>query len=60
MGEYEIVVPLTEDEAVVEKRPEVKEEIRLRKDVVQEEELVKEDVCRVEVEIEEETERRTR
>lgn len=54
------MVPLTEDEAVVEKRPEVKEETRLREDVVQEEELVKEDVCRVEVEIEEETERRTR
>ncbi len=54
------MVPLTEDEAVVEKRPEVKEEIRLRKDVIQEGELVKEDVCREEVEIEAETERRTR
>ena len=60
IGEDEIVVPVTEEEVVVEKRPEVKEEIHLHKDVVQEEEVVEEDVRREEVEIEDETERRTR
>ena len=60
IGEDEIVVPVTEEEVVVEKRPEVKEEIRLRKDVVQEEEVVEEGVRREEVEIEDDTERRAR
>jgi len=47
IGEDEIVVPVTEEEVVVEKRPEVKEQI------------AEEDVRREEVEIEDETERRT-
>ncbi len=58
IGEDEIVMPVTEEEVVVEKRPEVKEEIRVRKDVVHDEELVEEDVRREEVEIDDQTERR--
>jgi uncharacterized protein (TIGR02271 family) len=57
IGEGEIVMPVTEEEVVVEKRPEVKEEITIRKDVVQDEELVEEDVRREEVDIEDATER---
>jgi stress response protein YsnF len=45
---------------VVEKRPEVKEEIRVRKDAVQDEELVEEDVRREEVDIEDQSEQRGR
>jgi uncharacterized protein (TIGR02271 family) len=59
IGEDEVSVPVTEEEVVVEKRPEVKEEIRIRKDVVEEEELVEEDVRREEIDIEDQTERRT-
>src|SRR5919202_1393977 len=58
IGEDEVFMPVTEEEVVVEKRPEVKEEIRVRKDVVQEEELVEEDVRREEVDIDDQTERR--
>ncbi len=57
IGDEEIEVPVVEEEVVVEKRPEVKEEIRLRKDVVEEEELVEEYVRREEVDIEDHTER---
>src|SRR5215213_8086491 len=46
IGEGEIVMPVTEEEVVVEKRPEVKEEIRIRKDVVHDKEVVEEDVRR--------------
>ncbi len=60
IGADEIVVPVTEEEVVVEKRSEVKKEIRPPKDVTQEEEIVEEYVRREEVEIEDETERRTR
>jgi uncharacterized protein (TIGR02271 family) len=58
IGEDEISVPVVEEEVVVEKRPEVKEEIRLRKDSVQEEELVEEDVRREEVDVDDHTNRR--
>src|SRR5215212_7500478 len=58
IGEDEVYMPVTEEEVVVEKRPEVKEEIRVRKDVSQEEEVVEEDVRREEVEIDDQTERR--
>src|ERR671910_1429047 len=58
IGEDEVVMPVTEDEVVVEKRLVVKEEIRVRKDAVQDEEVVEEDVRREEVEVEDETERR--
>ena len=54
IGEDEIVVPLIEEEIVVEKRPVVKEEIRIRKDVVEDTEVVEEDVRREEIDIDDE------
>jgi uncharacterized protein (TIGR02271 family) len=60
IGEEEIRVPLTEEEVVTEKRPVVKEEVRLRKDVVEDTEVVEEDVRREEVDVEDQTERRNR
>jgi uncharacterized protein (TIGR02271 family) len=58
IGDDEVVVPVTEEEVVVEKRPVVKEEVRVRKDVVEDTEVVEEDVRREEVEVEDDTERR--
>jgi len=58
IGEDEVVVPVTEEEVVVEKRPVAKEEVRIRKDVVEDTEVVEEDVRREEVEVEDDTERR--
>jgi uncharacterized protein (TIGR02271 family) len=58
IGEDEVVVPVTEEEVVVHKRPVLKEEVRIRKDVVEDTEVVEEDVRREEVEVEDETERR--
>jgi uncharacterized protein (TIGR02271 family) len=58
IGDDEVVVPVTEEEVVVEKRPVVKEEVRIRKDVVEDTETVEEDVRREEVEVEDNTERR--
>src|SRR5215208_6755586 len=55
IGEDEVVMPVTEEEVVTEKRPVVKEEIRVRKDVVEGEEVVEEDVRREEVDIEDAT-----
>jgi uncharacterized protein (TIGR02271 family) len=55
IGEEEISVPLTEEEVVVEKRPVVKEEVRIRKDVVEDTEVVEEDVRREEVEVDDQT-----
>ena len=43
---------------MVGKRPVVKEEVRVRKDVVEGTEVVEEDVRREEIEVEEETRRR--
>src|SRR5215207_4865670 len=57
IGEDEISMPVVEEEVVVDKRPVVKEEIRVRKDVVQDEELVEEYVRREEVDIEDQTHR---
>jgi uncharacterized protein (TIGR02271 family) len=57
IGEEELSVPVTEEEVVVEKRPVVKEEVRVRKDVVEDTETVEEDVRREEVEVEDDTER---
>jgi uncharacterized protein (TIGR02271 family) len=51
ISEDEIVVPIVEEEVVVEKRPVVKEEIRIRKDVVEETEIVEEDVRREEIDV---------
>jgi uncharacterized protein (TIGR02271 family) len=55
IGDDEIRVPVVEEEIVVEKRPVVKEELRIRKDVVEDEEIVEEDVRKEEVEIDDET-----
>jgi uncharacterized protein (TIGR02271 family) len=55
IGEDEVRVPLTEEEVVVEKRPVAKEEVRIRKDVVEDTEVVEEDVRREEVDIDDQT-----
>ena len=60
IGEDEFVVPFMEEEVVVEKRPVVKEEIRLRKEVVEDEEVVERDVRKEEIEIDDQTERGVR
>jgi len=59
IGDDEISVPVTEEEVVVEKRPVAKEEIRIRKDVVEDTEVVEEDVRREEIDIDDQTTRRT-
>jgi uncharacterized protein (TIGR02271 family) len=51
IGDDEVVVPVTEEEVVVHKRPVLKE-------VVEDTEVVEEDVRREEAEVENETERR--
>jgi uncharacterized protein (TIGR02271 family) len=58
IGEEEVTVPLTEEEVVVEKRPVAKEEVRIRKDVVEDMEVVEEDVRREEVDVDDQTTRR--
>jgi uncharacterized protein (TIGR02271 family) len=58
IGDDEVRMPVTEEEVVVEKRPVAKEEVRIRKDVVEDTEVVEEDVRREEVDVEDETERR--
>ena len=60
IGEDEVSMPVTEEEVVTEKRPVVKEELRIRKDAVQDEEVVEEDVRKEEVEVDDETEPRNR
>jgi uncharacterized protein (TIGR02271 family) len=55
IGEDEVVVPVTEEEVVVGKRAVVKEEVRIRKDVVEDTEVVEEDVRREEIEVEDDT-----
>ena len=57
IGEDEVEVPVTEEEVVTEKRAVAKEEIRVRKDAVEDTEVVEDDVRREEVEIEDDTER---
>ncbi|MBA2346022.1 MAG: DUF2382 domain-containing protein [Rubrobacter sp.] len=58
IGAEEVTIPVVEDEVVVEKHAVVKEEIRVRKDVVHEQQIVEEDVRREEVEVEDATTRR--
>jgi uncharacterized protein (TIGR02271 family) len=58
IGEEEVVVPVTETEVVVSKRAVVKEELRVRKDVVEGTEVVEEDVRREEIDVVDETDRR--
>ena len=60
IGEDEFVVQVSEEEVVVEKRPVVKEEIRVRKEVVEDEEIVERDVRKEEVDIDDQTERGVR
>jgi uncharacterized protein (TIGR02271 family) len=55
IGEGEVNVPVTEEEVVVSKRPVVKEEVRIRKDVVENTQIVEEDVRREEIDVEDET-----
>jgi uncharacterized protein (TIGR02271 family) len=55
IGEDEVVVPVTEEEVVVSKRPVIKEEVRIRKDVVEDTEVVEEEVRREEIDIDDET-----
>ena len=58
--EDEITMPVTEEEVITEKRPMVKGEIRIRKNAVQDEEVVEEDVRREEVDVEDATATRGR
>ena len=55
IGEDEVTIPVTEEEVVTEKRPVVKEELRLRKDVVEDEEIVEKDVRKEEVDVDDQT-----
>jgi uncharacterized protein (TIGR02271 family) len=55
IGEDEVVIPVVEEEIVTEKRAVVKEELRIRKDVVEDEEVVEEDVRKEEVDIDDQT-----
>jgi uncharacterized protein (TIGR02271 family) len=57
IGDDEVSVPVVEDEVVVDKQPVVKEELRIRKDSVQDEEVVEEDVRKEEVDVDDTTER---
>src|SRR5918993_1077668 len=58
IGDDEVRVPVIEEEVVVEKRPVAKEEIRIRKDVVEDTEVVEEDVRREEIDVDDQTSRR--
>ena len=51
IGESDVTIPVVEEEVVVDKRAVVKEEIKVRKDVVQDEEIVEADVRKEEVDI---------
>src|SRR5215210_4374403 len=57
IGEDEVRVPLTEEEVVVEKRPVAKEEVRIRKDVVEDTEVIEEDVRREEIDVDDQSTR---
>ena len=58
IGEEEVSVPVTEEEVVADKRAVAKEEVRVRKDVVDDVEVVEDEVRREEVDVEDATERR--
>ncbi len=58
IGDDEVRVPVTEEEIVVEKRPVVKEEIRIRKVLVEDTVVVEEDARREEIDIDDQTTRR--
>jgi uncharacterized protein (TIGR02271 family) len=57
IGEDEVSVPVTEEEVVTDKKAVAKEEVRLRKDTVEDTEVVEDEVRKEEVEIEDDTER---
>jgi len=57
IGEDEVVMPVAEEELVTEKRSMVKKEIRVCKDVVEEEEVIEEDVRKEEIDVEDSTTR---
>jgi uncharacterized protein (TIGR02271 family) len=59
IGEEEVLIPLTEEEVVVEKRPVAKEEVRIRKNVIEDTEVVEEEVRREEIDVDEGTTGRT-
>jgi uncharacterized protein (TIGR02271 family) len=59
IGEDEVRIPVTEEEVVVEKRAVAKEEVRIRKDVVEDTEVVEEDVRREEIDVDDQTTRGT-
>ncbi len=60
IGDDEVRVPVTEEEVVVEKRPVAKEEIRIRKDVVEDSQVVEEDVRKEEVDVDDQSGRLNR
>src|SRR5215210_333623 len=55
IGDDEVSMPVVEEEVVTEKRPVVKEELRSRKDVVEDEEVVEENVRKEEVDVDDQT-----
>ena len=55
IGEDEVSMPVVEDEVVVDKQPVVKEELKIRKDVIEDEEVVEEDVRKEEVDVDDAT-----
>jgi len=55
IGDDKVRVPVTEEEVVVEKRPVAKEEVRIRKDVVEDTEVVEEDVRKEEVDVDDQS-----
>jgi uncharacterized protein (TIGR02271 family) len=60
IGDDEVSIPVTEEEVVVEKRPVAKEEIRIRKDVVEDTQVVEEDVRKEEVDVDDQSGRLNR
>jgi len=60
IGEEEVEVPVTEEEVVVGTRAVAKEEIRVRKEVVEDTEVVEEDLRREVVDVEDDTSGRGR
>ena len=55
IGDDEVSMPVVEEEVVTDKRAVVKEELRLRKEVVEDEEIVEEDVRKEEVDVDDQT-----
>jgi uncharacterized protein (TIGR02271 family) len=60
IGEDEVEVPVTEEEVVTDKRAVAKEEVRVRKEAVEDTEVVEDDVRREEIDVEDDTERGSR